>query len=134
VAEAARRSDCELQPVAELYFLLSHQLSLPWFSEQLAQLQTDSFWQVMARQSHMDDLESQLLSLTISLMKSQGSNQSAQAIFSTWEQQQSLLIKRWDLMVKELRLASKIDFAVISVALRELLDLSQATQHCAVIV
>ena len=36
-------------------------------------------------------------------------------------------------MVNELQAASGTDFAVFSVALRELLDLAQATQHCEII-
>ena len=44
-----------------------------------------------------------------------------------WQQQQAPLIDRWRFMVKDLRHGPTPDFAMISVALRELLDLVQAS-------
>jgi glutamate dehydrogenase len=129
IAEATRKAGREIQEVAELYFGLGEYLSLPWFSNQIAHIKVDTFWQAMARESYMDDLESQLRSLTISLIKSSGKKKSIKDVLATWTQQQSSLISRWKVMVNELQAASSTDFAVFSVALRELLDLAQATQH-----
>jgi len=129
VAEAARRSNHDMHEVAELYFALSEALSLPWFANQIANLKVETFWQAMARETYMDDLESQLRSLTISLIKFANGKASIAGLIETWSRKQSLLINRWKLMVNELQAASGTDFAVFSVALRELLDLAQATQH-----
>lgn len=134
VAEASRRSNHDMDEVAELYFALSEVLSLPWFANQIAHLKVETFWQAMARETYMDDLESQLRSLTISLIKFSTGKSSLSKLIETWNQQQSLLIHRWKLMVNELQAASGTDFAVFSVALRELLDLAQATQHCDIVV
>lgn len=133
VAEASRRSGHPMAEVAELYFLLSDTLSLPWFANQIAHLKVETFWQAMARETYMDDLESQLRSLTISLIKFATEKVSIADLISVWSQQQCTLINRWKLMVNELQSSSGADFAVFSVALRELLDLAQATQHSEVI-
>ncbi|GGY70203.1 NAD-specific glutamate dehydrogenase [Cellvibrio zantedeschiae] len=130
IGEASRRSNREMDEVAELYFALSEALSLPWFANQIANLKVETFWQAMARETYMDDLESQLRSLTISLIKFSKGKGSVTQVVEAWSQQQALLINRWKLMVNELQAASGTDFAVFSVALRELLDLAQATQHC----
>lgn len=130
IAEAARRSGRDMAEVAELYFALSEALSLPWFANQIAHLNVESFWQAMARETYMDDLESQLRSLTVSLIKFSTGKVPVAELIATWSRQQSVLINRWKLMVNELQAASGADFAVFSVALRELLDLAQATQHC----
>ena len=129
IAEAARKTDREIKEVAELYFGLGEYLSLPWFASQISHIKVDTFWQAMARESYMDDLESQLRSLTVSLIKSFDEKTSMKDLLTKWGQQQSSLINRWKLMVNELQAASGTDFAVFSVALRELLDLAQATQH-----
>jgi glutamate dehydrogenase len=134
VAEASRRTDHDMNEVAELYFALSEVLSLPWFANQIAHLKVETFWQAMARETYMDDLESQLRTLTISLIKFSHGKESIPSLIETWSQQQSLLINRWKLMVNELQAASGTDFAVFSVALRELLDLAQATQHNDVVI
>jgi len=129
IAEAARRSERSMEEIAALYFRLSDYLSLSWFANQIAQIKVDTFWQAMARESYMDDLESQLRSLTVSLVKSAGKKIDIPELIEKWSKQQSSLIGRWKLMVNELQAASGTDFAVFSVALRELLDLAQATQH-----
>ena len=129
IAEAARKTDRAIKEVAELYFGLGEYLSLPWFANQISHIKVDTFWQAMARESYMDDLESQLRSLTISLIKSFDDKKSIKDLLTKWSQQQSSLISRWKIMVNELQAASGTDFAVFSVALRELLDLAQATQH-----
>jgi glutamate dehydrogenase len=133
VAEAARRSGRDIAAVTQLYFLLSDTLSLPWFANQIANLKVETFWQAMARESYMDDLESQLRSLTISLIECTNETTNMADLLESWSTQQSTLINRWKLMVNELQAASGTDFAVFSVALRELLDLAQATQHCEVV-
>ena len=130
VAEATRRSGQLMERVAELYFLLSDALSLPWFANQISQIKVDTFWQAMARETYMDDLESQLRALTISLMRGVDEKCSIESVVKRWSLQQSLLIGRWKQMVNELQAANGADFAVFSVALRELLDLAQSTQHC----
>lgn len=133
IAEVAKRSEHDLTEVTELYFRLSEELSLTWFANQLSQLKVESFWQAMARETYMDDLESQLRSLTLSLVKFSSGTQSVERIIGAWHKQHVSLINRWKLMVNELQAASGTDFAVFSVALRELLDLAQATQHSDVV-
>lgn len=133
VAEAARRSGRDIAVVTEVYFRVSDALSLPWFANQIANLKVETFWQAMARESYMDDLESQLRSLAISLIESTHENTHIADLLNSWSGQQATLINRWKLMVNELQAASGTDFAVFSVALRELLDLAQATQHCEII-
>lgn len=133
VAEAARRSEKPLESVATLYFLLGDYLSLPWFASQIASLHVDTFWQAMARETYMDDLESQLRSLTISLIGFVTNTVSVDAVVLQWSEQHAVLIQRWKLMVNELQAMSGTDFAVFSVALRDLLDLAQATQHSGIL-
>jgi len=40
------------------------------------------------------------------------------------------LLDRWYVMIADLKSAASADYAMFSVALRELLDLAQASQHC----
>jgi glutamate dehydrogenase len=46
---------------------------------------------------------------------------------NNWQAEQKELIHRWKLMIKDLRKVPQSDFAMISVALRELLNLVQAS-------
>ncbi len=129
VAESARISNQPLDRVARLYFSLGNYLSLPWFSNQISDLKVDNFWQAMARETYMDDLEAQLRSLSISLVRFVDDDSQIPAVIHQWSLHHQLLIGRWKTMVNELQAVSGTDFAMFSVALRDLLDLAQASQH-----
>jgi len=47
---------------------------------------------------------------------------------TVWEEQQQELVQRWKAMLTELGTAGTLEFTMASVALRELLDLAQASR------
>ena len=124
VVQTALVLDMPVQQVAEVYFGLGEFLSLDWFMAQIVDLQPDSRWQDLARETYVDDLESQRRRLTACLCTLSLRDPSS---METWQDQQKELIHRWKLMVKDLRKVPQSDFAMISVALRELLNLVQAS-------
>ena len=126
VVDTALKLDQPVQQVARLYFKLGELLSLDWFMAQIVALHPDNRWQDLARESYVDDLEGQRRRLTANLMgDSQGAD--LDVLIEGWQQQQAALIERWTFMIKDLRHGPTPDFAMISVALRELLDLVQAS-------
>jgi glutamate dehydrogenase len=129
LVESARISQQPLGRVAKLYFALGNYLSLPWFSNQISDLKVDNFWQAMARETYMNDLEAQLRSLSISLIRFVTDDEQIPQVIEEWSKQHEVLIGRWKTMVNELQSVSGTDFAMFSVALRDLLDLAQACQH-----
>ena len=115
-----------VQQVAKLYFKLGEFLSLDWFMAQIVALNPGNRWQDLARESYVDDLEGQRRRLTANLMGDLVGDD-IQLLVEGWQQQQAPLIERWKFMIKDLRHGPTPDFAMISVALRELLDLVQAS-------
>lgn len=130
VVDAARISQRGLGEIAELYFTLGNYLSLPWFYSQISELSVDNNWQAMARETFLSDLESQLRCLTTALIRFIDADNPLASVIDKWHLRHSLLIGRWNAMVNDLKSAGSSDYAIFSVALRDLLDLSQATQHC----
>lgn len=130
VVEAARIANQDINQLAQMYFALGNYLSLPWFANQISNLPVDNFWQAMARETYLGDLESQLRSLSVSLIRFKDDQLTLDELIQRWSGQHKLLIVRWKSMVNELQAASGTDFAMIAVALRDLLDLAQASQHC----
>jgi glutamate dehydrogenase len=92
---------------------------------QIVALQPDNRWQDLARESYVDDLESQRRRLTACLLNADLSD--IPLLIENWRIQQQPLIERWQSMVQDLRLGPAPDFAMISVALRELSDLVQTS-------
>lgn len=128
--EAAKQSQCSVIKAAQAYYVLSDKISLHWFANEISEVKVESYWQAMAREAYMDDLESQIRMLAVSIIRLSGENLSIDETVDQWMVQHSVLVQRWRSMVAELQAAPGTDFAMFSVALRELLDLVQATQHC----
>jgi glutamate dehydrogenase len=129
MAEAARQSGTDALSAAEAFFLLADKINLHWFANQIAEAKVESYWQAMAREAYMDDLEAQIRMLAVSTLSLAGDGLSLEEAVDLWMQQQSTLVERWRTMLNELQGAPGTDFAMFSVALRELLDLAQASQH-----
>ena len=126
VVDTALHLGKPVQQVAKLYFKLGEFLSLDWFMAQIVALNPENRWQDLARESYVDDLEGQRRRLTANLM-SDLVGDDLELLVEGWQQQQAPLIERWKFMIKDLRHGPTPDFAMISVALRELLDLVQAS-------
>lgn len=131
IVDAARSTGANLGDIARLYFTLGNYLHLPWFYAQISDLSVENNWQAMARETYLSDLESQLRSLTITLIQFVTADSPLESVIEKWYARHALLIDRWNLMVGDLKSAVSPDYAIFSVALRDLLDISQATQHCA---
>ena len=128
IAEGVDRSSAEIASVAECYFALGEKLQLNWFADQIVQMGVENYWQAMARESFRDDLENQQASLAENLIESAGGSFS-EAVIEQWFAQHDAYVARWQEMMAELRCTEELDLAMFPVAIRELLDLSQASQQ-----
>jgi glutamate dehydrogenase len=125
IVDTAVMQQKSIEHAADLYFTLGEYLSLDWFMAQIIALQSENRWQDLARESYVDDLESQRRRLTSTLLGS--GVETVQSLLEGWQVSQQPLISRWQMMIRDLRRGGAPDFAMISVALRELLYLVQAT-------
>ncbi len=128
VVEASIHTKEKLTNVSKVFFYLLDKLGLNWFATQISNVRVESYWHAMARESYIDDLEAQLRKLTISLIRLQEGRE-IEELFPLWSEHNSYLVERWRAMVNEVQGAQSTDYAMFSVAMRELIDLTQATEH-----
>ena len=126
--EMALRLNRPAELLARLNFMLGEILSLDWFMFQIVSLNPKNRWQDLARESYVDDLESQRRQLTAGLLDDGSNLDDIELLLENWQTRQAPLINRWNNMVAELRRGAAPDFAMVSVALRELLDLVEASK------
>ena len=129
IIEAAQSMSAPIEIVAKMYFSLSERLDLDWFARQISELKVDNYWQAMARETYRDDLEGQLRTLTEGAMRHICDKGDVQACIDRWMEQQKILVSRWQSMLVELHAAEANEFAMYSVAIRELLDLAQSSKY-----
>lgn len=127
VVEVAVSNGRPVLEIAPLYFYLIDYLGLDNFSRQISEAVVGNHWQAMAREAYMDDLDLQVRTLVGSLTVLMSEGQAVADVVEKWASQHELLITRWNTMVAQLQLSSGSDFAMFSVALRELLDLVQVS-------
>ncbi|PCI46330.1 MAG: hypothetical protein COB51_07350, partial [Moraxellaceae bacterium] len=70
--------------------------------------------------------------LTVGVLNWSTSGELAEVKIQRWKEQHATLLNRWQAMMIELRSGAGPEFAMCSVALRELLDIAQSTAHISV--
>ncbi|WP_221799550.1 NAD-glutamate dehydrogenase [Oceanobacter mangrovi] len=128
VIEAAAETGLPLAEVAATYFEVGEQLSLSWVGQQINTLPTNSHWEALARETLRDDLDWQQRALTIGVLNNQSDGESTSDAVERWKTEQNHMVERWMSMLAELKSADTVEFAMIAVALRELLDLAQVSR------
>ncbi len=129
IIEAKEATGMPLQSVANLYYTLGDKLELSWFANAIAALVPASHWQALARESFREDLDWQQRSLTTGVLNLACKVEGAEACVEHWIAQYKPMVRRWRGMLVELKGVREPEYAMFSVALRELLDLAQSTLH-----
>ncbi|MDI9245863.1 NAD-glutamate dehydrogenase [Marinobacter sp. CHS3-4] len=129
IIEAHEATGMPLKTVANLYYDLGDKLDLNWFAKAIADLVPASHWQALARESFREDLDWQQRALTTGVLKIAGKPDDVVACVDGWMARHRALIDRWKTMLSELKSVREPEYAMFSVALRELLDLAQTTMH-----
>jgi glutamate dehydrogenase len=129
IIEAHETSNESLERVAEVYYSIGHRLDLTWFAQQIDALNPASHWQALAREAFREDLDWQQRSLTVGLLSMKGAPKDVYKRIDLWMSNHERLVTRWQQTLTELKASSDAEFAMYSVALRELLDLAQSTAH-----
>lgn len=129
IIEAQKATGMPLKTVANLYYQLGDLLDLNWFGTTIASLTPASHWQALARESFREDLGWQQRALTTGVLNLASKPEDVPACVENWMQRHDHMIDRWKTMLAELKSVREPEYAMFSVALRELLDLAQSTLH-----
>ncbi len=129
IVEAGHVTGASVERVMETFFAIGESLQLHWFVKLVSGMTVESYWQALARQSALEDLDWQQRAITVSVLESMAEDEEVQTGVERWMASYGTLIARWQAMLTELQGGGSSDFSVISVALRELLDLAQSSSH-----
>ncbi|WP_231760015.1 NAD-glutamate dehydrogenase [Microbulbifer elongatus] len=128
ISHTAAFSDRPVEEVAKTYFALADRLGLYWFGNQIIDLPSETFWQSQARETSMDDLDSQLARLATHILRlASDDGLDVDSAVDHWVTLMAQSIQRWENLMKELKSSTQGDFAMFTVALRELMYLANAT-------
>jgi glutamate dehydrogenase len=120
VADGLKR---DIEPVARLHFALSGELDFPWIRTRIGALPADSHWHTLAKAALRDDLAGMLRALAADALRTDGSGDPAAQI-AAWKGRNAVLYERFRQVLTDLRASESPDLAMLSVAMRELRNLS----------
>jgi len=121
VADTAKRAP---EFVAEVYFELSNKLGLAWLREKIAELPAVAHWQRLAKEAMQDDLSGLQRAITAEVLAAGTEVGTRDSLIGAWQDRNRRGIERAAQLLTELRAASSVDSAMLSVALRELRGLA----------
>lgn len=122
---AAQHNAHDISLVAQIYFRLGAEIDLHWFLDQVNSQPVANHWQALARAAFREELDWQQRALTQTVLKLATDNKDPDAMLETWLTENQSAIERWQGILADFRTTKSHEFAKFSVALRELMLLSQ---------
>jgi glutamate dehydrogenase len=110
--------------VAELYFELSNRLGIPWLRDRIVALPASAHWQRLAQEAMLDDVYGLQRTITAEALSSWTDGGTRERLVGEWENRNRRGIQRAAQLIAELKSATAVDPAMLSVALRELRGLA----------
>jgi glutamate dehydrogenase len=123
IIELAREFKLTVKEVGSLYFSLAQDLRLDWVREQIEALQVASRWRAMARATLRETLAQQLRALLRSVLRRRGGRTPRESL-AAWLASSQTEIARVQRALDDMQTAGQLDFATLSVALKEVGRLS----------
>ncbi len=125
IIEAVSGHKASILKVAALHFTLIDRLDLAWFREQINAYPITNHWAVLARAAFKADLDTLIRALTISAIPEQTKDVDVNQHLKSWFVNKAAQITRWEGMIAELRNSATHEFSMLTVAMRELIELSR---------
>lgn len=114
--------------VAKSYFQVGEFLDIGWVRDHVIIQSVDTRWEVLSREGLRDDLDRQQRQLTRNIIRCGRAEDDFRTCLETWAASQEGLVQRWRDMLAKLRATSTLTYPMLFAAVRELVDLSTATE------
>jgi len=125
VVETAARRDCDVADVARVFFGLGNRLCLKWLRENVEKLTVEGQWHAHARGNLRDELYCQHRKLAGRVLEAFPDSKDP---VNSWMEANNDDVERVSLMMDDMQNLPIMDYATVSVAVRSLDQLLQATR------
>ena len=119
IVEVAEARGLEATDAARLYFDLTRGLQLDWLRKNIEELQVDGRWQAMARATLREKLAQAQRAVLNALLQKRGKRSPGDALIA-WMSDSKADIARIHRTLEDMRTSGSMDFATLSVAIKEI--------------
>jgi glutamate dehydrogenase len=117
IAETAK---CATVGVARIYFAIGARLGFDWLRTAAGRVKAETSWQKRALTAIIDDLDGLQAELAARVIRAAGGVEGVQRVADSWLESHRAGLHRLEGLLTEMKMASVIDVAALTVALREL--------------
>jgi glutamate dehydrogenase len=127
IVEASRQSDIDVVTFASIYFKLSNRLGINWLRTCINNFNVKSRWDIVARVSAQSDLDRHQRAIVCSIISHSREvelTDTSEKMIDAWVKEHKLAVDRWMSNLADIHTVKELDFAIISVIIKELFDLA----------
>jgi glutamate dehydrogenase len=118
IVELAEAQNLDPRDLARLHFRVGRSLRLDWIGEQIEELKVEGHWRAMARATLRETLAREHRAVVAGILERRGAS-NLEAALADWLAESSGRIERVTKVLDEMRAAGPMDFATLSIALKE---------------
>jgi glutamate dehydrogenase len=126
LVEVAAATDLSFEEVTGVYFAIDDRLELHSLRERIAALPREERWQALARRALWEDLQGEHRALTADVLRESENGRAAERL-GTWIAHNAAAVERCVQMLADVKAGGASDLATLSVAVREIRNLIEAT-------
>jgi glutamate dehydrogenase len=119
IIELAREFKLSVRDIGRLYFDVAQKLRLDWVRDRIEELKVEGRWRAMARATLRETLGRQLRALVRSVLRRRA-GRPPRAAFAAWLEKSEPQVIHVQRALDDIQLTGSVDFATLSVALKEL--------------
>jgi glutamate dehydrogenase len=126
LVEVSAATDLSLDEVMAVYFAIDDRLDLHSLRARIAGLPRKERWEALARRALWEDLQSEHRELTADILGESENGSGAERV-GTWVTHNAHAVERCEQMLADVKAGDAFDLATLSVAVREIRNLIEAT-------
>jgi glutamate dehydrogenase len=123
ITDVALINNQDILKTTKIYFSLLNNLSINWLSAQIDNCLITNSWSILAKNALQNDLDTLQRILAISVSKYYNKNRDSEKIIQMWLENKNAFVKRWQLVINEIRKANVLEFNILYVAVKELFNI-----------
>ena len=123
IIDVSTRNDYDLIKTAEVYFAAGERVNMLWFRDQINHDTREGHWNALARLTLRDELDATQRALTVAILKGDKKEIQADALITSWLENNKTALKRWDNLLAMLHSSANVEYSMFFIAVRELLSL-----------
>lgn len=129
IIDVASKHNFDLLKTAQVYFAAGERINLVWFRDQIAADSRDGHWNIMARLTLRDELDTCQRAFTLAIMKKNKKDTDTVKLIENWIANNQRALTRWEKILEMIHGSTEIEYTMVFIAIRELLGLILMSQQ-----